>query len=144
MKGAWGKNLDFDRSTAFIIKDDKILLFHRFREGREYWAFPGGSIEKGESAEEALDREIDEELNLKILKKKFLFKIQNQGREEYNYLIEEYEGEPKLGAEFGVHDKNNYAIIEWTPIHEIGKMEELYPKEGRKILEGMLKKTNSL
>lgn len=139
MKGKWLKNLDFDRSTAFIIKNGKILLFHRFRKGKEYWTFPGGSIEKGESPEEALDREINEELNLKILKKKFLFKIKNLGREEYHYLVEDYEGEPKLGAEFGIHNKNNYAIMEWTVIDKIEKMEELYPTEGCKMLIEMLK-----
>lgn len=139
MDGKWEKKLDFDRSTAVIIKDGEVLLFHRFRDGREYWAFPGGSIEEGETPEEAVDREIFEELNLRIINKRFLFKVKNQGREEYNYLIEKYEGKPKLGAEFGVHDENNYAIIDWVKLNQIEKMKELYPRVAREILVNMYK-----
>jgi len=66
--------LDFDRATTIIIKNNNVLLFHRFKNGEEYWVFPGGSIEEGESPEDAVDREIKEELNLKIQQKRFLFK----------------------------------------------------------------------
>jgi len=34
------------KSMAIIIKDEKILLLHRINHGKEYYAFPGGGIEK--------------------------------------------------------------------------------------------------
>ena len=54
--------------VAAIIKDkDKILSTQRgYGEFKDGWEFPGGKIEKGESQEEALKREINEELNIKI------------------------------------------------------------------------------
>jgi 8-oxo-dGTP diphosphatase len=55
------------RAAALIIKEDKILLMHRKKEGREYWVFPGGSVEEGETPEEAVIREIMEELSLKAI-----------------------------------------------------------------------------
>lgn len=126
-----------NRATAIILKEDKILLFHRFKQGKEYWVFPGGSIEKGETPGLAVNREIKEELNLEVKDKRFLFKIQNQGREEYHYLIKEYIGEPKLGAEFEIFNKEDYAVISWVPIEEIKNLENLYPVEGKSILTKM-------
>lgn len=53
---------------AVIIKDQKILCAQRgeTKTLAYKWEFPGGKIEKGETAEEALKREIDEEMKCKI------------------------------------------------------------------------------
>lgn len=60
--------------VAAIIKDeDKILSTQRgYGEFKGGWEFPGGKIEKGESLEEALKREIKEELSIKINIEKFV------------------------------------------------------------------------
>lgn len=55
--------------TAFIQHDNKVLIVRRsqnesFLPG--YYEMPGGKVEFGETAEDALIREIKEELNLKI------------------------------------------------------------------------------
>ena len=54
--------------VAAIIKDgEKIFATQRgYGEFKDGWEFPGGKIETGESPEEALIREIKEELNVKI------------------------------------------------------------------------------
>jgi 8-oxo-dGTP diphosphatase len=55
-------------SCAVIINEGKILIAQR-PNGKEMsgkWEFPGGKIEKDESAEHCLIREISEELNIKI------------------------------------------------------------------------------
>lgn len=54
--------------AAAIEKDGKIFCAQR-PEGKSlggYWEFPGGKLEEGESPEEALIREIHEELNSQI------------------------------------------------------------------------------
>ena len=53
--------------AAIIIKDNKVLATQRgYGEFKGGWEFPGGKIEEGESPEEALIREIKEELELNI------------------------------------------------------------------------------
>jgi 8-oxo-dGTP diphosphatase len=53
---------------AVIFKDDKILCAQRGTEKALplLWEFPGGKIEKGEKPEEALKREIQEEMHCTI------------------------------------------------------------------------------
>jgi 8-oxo-dGTP diphosphatase len=53
---------------AVIFKDNKILCAQRGTEQSLplLWEFPGGKIEKGEKPEEALKREIQEEMHCSI------------------------------------------------------------------------------
>ncbi len=65
-----------DLITAGIIfneKKNKILLIRR-SDGMwgKSWSIPGGYVEHGESVEKALLRELKEELDLKVMKTKFL------------------------------------------------------------------------
>ena len=54
--------------VAAIIKDkDRIFATQRgYGEFKDGWEFPGGKVEEGETPEQALKREIAEELNTEI------------------------------------------------------------------------------
>ena len=54
--------------VAAIIRDgDKIFATQRgYGDYKDWWEFPGGKVEAGETPEEALVREIQEELNTTI------------------------------------------------------------------------------
>ena len=53
--------------AAIIINKDKVFATQRgYGEFKDGWEFPGGKIEKGETPEQALEREIQEELETKI------------------------------------------------------------------------------
>ena len=53
--------------AAIIRKDDKIFATQRgYGEWKDWWEFPGGKMEAGETPEEALVREICEELSAEI------------------------------------------------------------------------------
>ena len=67
-------------SAAIIIKDNEIFVTQRgYGEFKDFWEFPGGKIEGNETPEEALKREIKEELEAKINIDKFLTTV------EYDY-----------------------------------------------------------
>ncbi|GGW27785.1 (deoxy)nucleoside triphosphate pyrophosphohydrolase [Arenibacter certesii] len=54
---------------AIIVKDDKILIAQRSEEMKLplKWEFPGGKLNEGEDEEQAIIREIKEELNVEII-----------------------------------------------------------------------------
>ncbi len=77
--------MDFIDKLAWIyIKDRKILSTRS--KGKDAWYIPGGKREPGESDEEALIREVKEELTVDLLPKtiKYLntFKAQAHGKPE--------------------------------------------------------------
>ena len=52
---------------AVIRKDDKIFATQRgYGEFKDGWEFPGGKVESGETPQQALKREIHEELDTEI------------------------------------------------------------------------------
>ena len=53
--------------AAVILKDGRVFATQRgYGPYRDWWEFPGGKIETGETPEEALRREIREELDTEI------------------------------------------------------------------------------
>ena len=61
--------------VAAIIHDDQGRIFATQRgygEWKDWWEFPGGKMEEGETPEEALKREIWEELDTRIVVEKFV------------------------------------------------------------------------
>ena len=66
--------------AAIIRKDDLIFATQRgYGEFKDLWEFPGGKMEAGETPEEALKREIREELSTEINVDEFLCTV------EYDY-----------------------------------------------------------
>ena len=66
--------------AAIIVDGERIFATQRgYGDWKDYWEFPGGKIEPGESPEEALRREIREELDTEICVGKKLTTI------EYDY-----------------------------------------------------------
>lgn len=66
--------------ASIILKDNQIFITQRgYGEFKDKWEFPGGKIEANETKEDALKREIEEELEAKIKIELFLNTI------EYSY-----------------------------------------------------------
>lgn len=63
--------------AAIIHHNGKILATQRgYGDFKDGWEFPGGKIESGETAEQAIVREIQEELNVTIVPEKLVTTVE--------------------------------------------------------------------
>ena len=86
---------------AILVRnsEDKILLLKRSPQSHfapDLWGFPGGKIEAGESALEAVVRETQEETQLRVTNVKSLGVINNVVAA---YFTDEFEGEVEIDFE---------------------------------------------
>ena len=65
---------ELDVVAALIKRDSKILLCQRNGDDHyaSLWEFPGGTVEEGEDHKRAIEREIAEELGIKVEAEKLL------------------------------------------------------------------------
>lgn len=76
-----------------MVKDEKILLVKRKKAPhKDLWAIPGGSVELGETLQEAVEREVREETGLEIKAKKpvhafDLIDREKDGSIRFHYVI---------------------------------------------------------
>lgn len=87
---------------AVILKDEKILIAQRSEKMKLplKWEFPGGKLNEAENEEQAIIREIKEELNIEILPiKRISSNIHDYGSFKINliaYLCDYIAGEIEL------------------------------------------------
>ena len=63
--------------AAIIRRGDKVFATQRgYGEWKDWWEFPGGKMERGETPEAALIREIREELDTEIRIDRFLHTVE--------------------------------------------------------------------
>lgn len=88
-------------ARAIIIKDNELILIHRIKENEgkkiEYYVFPGGGLEKEETYEEAVKREVFEELGITVNPKKRLYRLEEENRDEMFILCQYLEGQIGTG-----------------------------------------------
>lgn len=125
-----------ERARAIIISSDKILLINRIKENDSYWVIPGGGVERGESREQAVERECLEELGIKVqVEKLFLRRISDkpgmEGQPEFFYLCSMIGGKVGTGQgpEFqpGIQYDGGYKIS-WVNLKKLPGM-NLKPQE---------------
>jgi len=117
--------------SGFIKRNEKYLVVYDSRlDEKGFWRVPGGRVENGENVEDALVREINEELKINIKIKKFLGFGQDSilirsknfkcSRLILYFECECISGEPKV---------DNYEATEfrWVTLDEMKRMEPLEP-----------------
>jgi 8-oxo-dGTP diphosphatase len=99
--------------AAVILNEDGAVYLQKRPEGKSYagkWELPGGKVEEGETLEEALRREIQEELRITVTPHRYLAstitKFHTSSGEPYQlhfYVcgqITHHEPEPTVAAEW--------------------------------------------
>ena len=100
-----------DVVAAVIKKNDQYLIVQRNKHKHLglKWEFPGGKVDDGESFEEALQREIKEELNLKISIDKKIAK-QAYRDDKIDILLHYYECTP-VTEEIVLYEHEDYKWV---------------------------------
>jgi 8-oxo-dGTP pyrophosphatase MutT (NUDIX family) len=109
-----------NRATIFIIDGDKILLIHRWKDGKEYHVVPGGGIEPGETETQAAVREAKEETGLDIVPGEKIGENATDEGCEYFYNAKSWSGTLALGGpEAQRQSPDNKYRLEWVSIEKI-------------------------
>jgi len=108
--------------AAIIKENEKYFATQRgYGEFKDWWEFPGGKIENGESKEEALKREIREELATEIEIDRFITTVQFDYPEfhliMHCFICHITAGQPQLLEAKAAKwlDKNDLESVEWLP-----------------------------
>jgi 8-oxo-dGTP diphosphatase len=118
-----------DVAVGILLRDGKVLACQRNATVRYAlkWEFPGGKIETGETAREALERELREELSVRIVRAE-PFHVQewtypdsaegaNDGKFRVQYFtVPAFEGEPV---------NHVFARIRWVTLDELSTLDLL-------------------
>lgn len=120
-------------AVGVIIKDGKIFVTRRadhLHQGGK-WEFPGGKVEYGETVEQALERELFEEVGISALKTSPLIKVSHDYGDKQvlleTLLVTNFDKEP-----YGKEGQESL----WL---EKEKLKELdFPKANNVIIEKLL------
>ena len=117
MVRAGGSRQDPVRVTAAVIEEKGKVLLARRGPGRHLagkWEFPGGKIEPGETPEQSLERELEEELAIRTRVGELLcstsFEHDGISLELLVYRVERTAGEPQL---------REHLELAWVPPQEV-------------------------
>lgn len=133
------------RAGIVLIEDKKVALIERHRAGLDYFVFPGGGVDDGETPEQAAVREAMEELGIEVVIRRkvaelrfvagnhFYFSVERVGGEFGSGRGEEYSADPNDPTE-GIY------IPIWMSIAELSQHENIYPTEMVEIVLNMLPK----
>lgn len=112
-------------AAGILCREGEVLLCQRGGEGRfaGKWEFPGGKLRVGESAEEALVRELAEELSIEV---------PPEGLHFLETLRHEYPGGPRVELHFfqvlaftPEPAKGSFRCISWVPAARVADFDFL-------------------
>ncbi len=103
--------------AAAIVQDGRVLAARRRRDGR--WEFPGGKVEDGESPEQALRRECEEELGVVVRVGREVASVPDHDLELRVFAASVRAGEPAAVTD---HDRLSWLTaeeltsVDWLPL----------------------------
>jgi len=128
------------RAGIVLIEDDKVALIERHRGGLDYFVFPGGGVDEGETPEGAAIRETMEELGLEVAIEKKVAIIHFDQSTQFYFLVERVSGEfgTGTGEEFTDSDpdypQSGVYIPIWMPVDALPQHEDVFPVDVAKLV----------
>ena len=116
------------RAQCIIVRENRILMMKHRMDDVEWWCLPGGGIEKNESPEEAVIRELQEECNVtgKVIRMISQNNYSNDNQ-DYTFYIDIDEQEPSMGYDPEYKNKQ-YIIVDmkWLTLREIPERDRCF------------------
>ena len=128
------------RAGIVLIEENKVALIERHRSGLDYFVFPGGGVDDGETPEQAAIREAKEELGVEVVIKRKVAEIRFDQSTQVYFLVERVRGEfgTGTGEEYTDSDpedpQEGIYIPIWMPINELPKHEKVFPEDLAKLV----------
>ncbi len=128
------------RAGIILIENDKVALIERHRAGLDYFTFPGGGVDEGETPEQAAVREAREELGIEVKIKQKVAVIHFGLSTQVYFLVEHVGGEFGTGAGEEFTDANpndpqeGIYIPIWMPIKELSQRDNVHPADLAKLV----------
>jgi len=134
------------RARAIIIVDGKIASMYREKQNRIFYTFPGGGMEKNETEEDCVKRELIEEFGIVVKPIKKLYIYENKNSLEHFYLAEWISGEfgSGVGEEFQDDRKNGVYIPKLIEISDIPNLPLMPPEVATAFYEDYTKNGKEL
>lgn len=135
--------------AAVIVDDGEVLCMQRGQTKFPYtsykWEFPGGKIEVGETPEEALRREIREEMAMDVCVRRHLVTVEHE-YPDFCITMAAYLCEPVCGAAENTQEKrraftmNEHHAFRWLRSKEVPALDWAAADVG--IVEAVMLPTN--
>lgn len=129
-----------ERSAVILIKNNKVGLIKRVRNGKTYYVFPGGGIKAGETPENAAKREALEETGLEVEIQECIETVDFNGK-QYYFLAAITGGEfgSGNGEEFTEKNQNRGTYLPvWIEVCDLATLTILPAKVAMKV-QGLLR-----
>ncbi|MGN4422363.1 NUDIX hydrolase [Bacillus cereus group sp. MYBK30-1] len=113
------------RVGAICKHDNKILILQG--NGEDFWYVPGGRVKMLENSEDALKRELAEELGVPIKVKRLIWSVENfftLSERKFHEISFYYEVElnelPANGADqYILEEEGRTYVFKWVPVEEL-------------------------
>jgi ADP-ribose pyrophosphatase YjhB (NUDIX family) len=122
------------RASALIMKDKHILAIKHRKDGREYYLLPGGGVHIGETIRQAVEREVFEELGVRVEAGELIFIAESIKPDGQRHIISPVLECRMINHDFKLGDDERIAGYDFLSIVELDDV-TFYPDFRKHLLE---------